>query len=129
MTSEDVNWYSDDAATLGDRLAAAREAAGLSQAKLAGKIGVKVDTLEAWEEDRREPRANRLQMLTGLLGVSLGWLLTGAGEGPEHPDDFNAIPQDVDELLLEMRRLRTQITHASTKLAEVEKRLRKAIVA
>lgn len=129
MTSEDVNWYSDDTATLGDRLAAAREAAGLSQAKLASKIGVKVDTLEAWEEDRREPRANRLQMLTGLLGVSLGWLLTGAGEGPEHPDDLTVVPHDVDELLLEMRMLRTQIIQATVKLAEVEKRLRKAVTA
>ncbi|MEZ5913851.1 MAG: helix-turn-helix transcriptional regulator, partial [Paracoccaceae bacterium] len=34
------NWYSEEAATFGDRLAAAREAAGLSQAELAQRLGV-----------------------------------------------------------------------------------------
>lgn len=124
---DDDNWYGDDAATLGDRLVAARAASGLSQTELATQIGVKVVTLEAWENDWKEPRANRLQMLTGLLGVSLRWLLTGVGEGPENPEDSQEISNDVNDMLVEMRRLRAQIAKSSVKLGELEKRLRKAL--
>lgn len=118
------NWYSEEAATLGDRLAAARDAAGLTQLELAQKLGVKAATLDAWENDRREPRANRLQMLTGLLGVSLRWLLTGVGEGPDEALSGSETPQDVRDVLMEMRRLRTQIARASVRLGELEKQLR-----
>lgn len=128
MTDDTENWYAEDAATLGDRLAAAREAAGLTQVQLAAKLGVKADTVDAWENDRREPRANRLQMLTGLLGVSLGWLLTGVGEGPDELTDPETTPEDVKDLLIEMRELQTQIMTATIKLADLEKRLRKAII-
>ncbi len=128
MTPDDDNWYSDEAATLGDRLAAAREAAGLTQRALAGQLGVKADTLDAWENDRKEPRANRLQMLTGLLGVSLGWLLTGIGEGPE-VSDGNDISADVSSILAEMRSLRTQVLQASVRLGQLEKKLRKTLEA
>jgi len=126
MTDEN-NWYSDDAATLGDRLVAARTASGLTQEALATKLGVKLVTLDAWENDWKEPRANRLQMLTGMLGVSLGWLLTGVGEGPDNPEDMTEIPSDVNDMLAEMRRLRAQIARSSVKLGELEKRLRKAL--
>ena len=127
MTDES-NWYGDDAATLGDRLVAARNAAGLSQDDLATQLGVKLASLNAWENDWKEPRANRLQMLTGLLGVSLRWLLTGVGEGPENPEDVTVIPSDINGLLADMRKLRAQIAKSSVKLGELEKRLRKALL-
>ena len=126
--TDDENWYGDDAATLGDRLVAARNAAGLSQHDLATQIGVKVLTLDAWENDWKEPRANRLQMLTGLLGVSLRWLLTGVGEGPDNPEEVTAIPSDINGMLSEMRRLRAQMAKSAVKLGELEKRLRKALL-
>lgn len=127
MTDDD-NWYGDGAATLGDRLVAARNMAGLTQPELAAQIGVKVVTLDAWENDWKEPRANRLQMLTGLLGVSLRWLLTGIGEGPDNPEEVQAIPSDINGMLGEMRKLRAQIARSSVKLGELEKRLRKALI-
>ena len=126
--TDDENWYGDGAATLGDRLVAARQFAGLSQEELATQIGVKIVTLDAWENDWKEPRANRLQMLTGLLGVSLRWLLTGVGEGPENPEDMNELPSDISGMLAEMRKLRAQIARSSVKLGELEKRLRKALL-
>ncbi|OYX23007.1 MAG: hypothetical protein B7Z10_12180 [Rhodobacterales bacterium 32-66-7] len=79
------NVYADDVATFGDRLLAAREAAGLGQAELATKLGVRDKTLAAWEEDLAEPRGNRLQMLAGMLNVSLRWLMTGIGDDPLEP--------------------------------------------
>ncbi|MFT7147086.1 MAG: transcriptional regulator with XRE-family HTH domain, partial [Yoonia sp.] len=104
--ADDLGWFSDETATFGDRLAAAREAAGLSQTSLADKLGVKPGTMESWENDAKEPRANRLQMISGILGVSMSWLLTGAGDGPEAPDEVNELSSDVLDLLAEMRALR-----------------------
>ena len=39
-----------------------------------------------------EPRANRLSMLAGLLGVSVMWLLHGEGDGVEHSDKETQVP-------------------------------------
>lgn len=123
----ETNWFSDDAATFGDRLAGAREAAGLKQSELAAQLGVKVETLIAWEHDLKEPRANRLQMLSGMLGVSLSWLLTGEGDGPSEPGDVDAIPEDISTLLGEIRAVRTQIMQRTERLGQLEKRLRAAL--
>ena len=125
--TEQSNWFSEEAATFGDRLAGAREAAGLSQEALASKIGVKMSVITAWENDLKEPRANRLQMLSGLLGVSLSWLLTGQGDGPEVPDDAVPMATDLTDLLAEMRVLRTQMAQSGEKLGQLEKRLRTAL--
>lgn len=120
----DDGWYADEAATFGDRLTAAREKTGLTQKDLAKRLGIKLQTLRSWEEDLAEPRANKLQMLSGLLNVSLPWLLTGEGEGVSAPDDEAQLPSDVNELLLQMRDVRTQMTRLADRLSLLEKRLR-----
>lgn len=125
--AEDHGWYSEDIATFGDRLAGAREAAGLDQKGLAAKLGVKVAVIAGWENDLKEPRANRLQMLSGLLGVSMSWLLTGEGEGPDAPEDGIEMSDDLLDLLVEMRALRNQIAQSGEKLGRLEKRLRSAL--
>jgi len=124
---DEENWYSEEAATFGDRLAVAREQTGLSQGDLAKRLGVKIGVLQAWEQDLKEPRANRLQMLSGMLNISLSWLLTGEGEGPEGPLDEEPIEADINLLLAEMRGLRSEIKLTGEKLAQLEKRLRKAL--
>src|SRR5690554_4232762 len=73
------NWYGLDMATFGDRVAAAREAAGMSRKQMARRLGVKLGTVRGWEDDLSEPRANKLSMMAGLLNVSIVWLLTGEG--------------------------------------------------
>ena len=78
---DDMDWYGPEAATFGDRVAAAREQAGMTQAALAKRLGVRLATLKSWEDDHSEPRANRLSMLAGLLNVSMRWLISGEGEG------------------------------------------------
>ena len=120
----DSDWYSDDAATFGDRLTAAREAAGLDVDGLATRLGVKVATLEAWEQDVKEPRANRLQMLAGMLGVSLTWLLTGQGDGLPAPSEDAGADADARALLADLRDLRLSIAASADRLARLEKRLR-----
>lgn len=79
-------YWDADVATLGDRIAAAREAAGMTEKQCAKRLGVKTRTLEDWEQDQSDPRANRLANLAGMLGVSVMWLLTGQGDGLAEPD-------------------------------------------
>ncbi len=125
--SDKQHWFSEEQATFGDRLAGAREAAGLTQKTLASKLGVKLETLIDWEDDIKEPRANRVQMVSGILGVSIGWLLTGIGEGPTEPADSAVVPAGVTDILTEIRTLRTQMVQQLDKLAQLEKSLRIAL--
>jgi transcriptional regulator with XRE-family HTH domain len=68
--------------TLGGRISLARDAAAMSVEQTAAVLGVEATTWANWENDRAEPRANRLGMLAGVLQVSVGWLLAGQGRGP-----------------------------------------------
>jgi len=117
------DWYSPDATTFGDRLSGAREEAGMNQDELARRMGVKLRTLRNWEEDLSEPRANKLSMMSGMLNVSLLWLLTGEGEGPDGPQT-GELSGDVSELLGEMRDLQKQIAVSTERLAMLERQLR-----
>lgn len=120
------DWFSEDAATFGDRMAAARESAGLTPGDLARRLGVKEKTILSWEEDLSEPRANRLQMLAGLLNVSLMWLLTGQGDGIAPPDEpTQAMPEEVGAVLTDLRLLRAEMDRMGHKMGLMEKRLRK----
>ena len=119
-------WYSNEAATFGDRVAAGREALGYSEAELARKLGVKLKTVQAWEDDFNEPRANKLQMLAGVLNVSLMWLLNGEGEGLSEPDEAVG-PGELSEILSEIRQLKGTLTQTADRLGGLEKRLRKTL--
>lgn len=121
----DRDWYSNETATFGDRLADARQAVGLSQEDLCGRLGVKLKTLQSWENDLTEPRANKLQMLAGMLNVSLRWLLTGEGEGIAPP--VAEISPEMTEILADMRQLQAEIIRCSDRLGRLEKRLRQAM--
>ena len=124
--SSDSSYFGEDAATLGDRIVAAREALGFTQKDLARRLGVKLKTVQGWEEDRTEPRANKAQMMSGVLGVSLLWLLSGEGEGVHEPSDTPAAPGEVKAILDDIRTLKADLAQAGRKLSTVEKRLRAA---
>ncbi|MEO3386278.1 helix-turn-helix transcriptional regulator [Mesorhizobium sp. CAU 1741] len=97
--------------TLGGRISLGREAAGLTVAQAARRLGVMTESWNAWERDRDVPRASRLTMMAGLLGVSPSWLLTGMGSGPferpeEQPGDLmRAFQQTSDEIAALNRRM------------------------
>ena len=122
-TETQADWFAPEASTFGDRLAGAREDSGLSQQDLAQQIGVKLSTMKDWEDDLSEPRANRLSMLSGVLNVSLRWLLTGEGEGPSEPTGAT-MPEGVGALLDELAGLRAEMEATATRMREVEHRLR-----
>ena len=117
------DWYGPESATFGDRLAGAREAAGMTQADLAAKLGVRLETLESWEDDASDPRATRLWKLAGLLGVSLMWLLTGEGEGLDGPPDTQTDPGSEREAVHEIRAIRTVLEELDARLGQLERRI------
>ena len=123
MTDE-TDWYGPDAATFGDRLAGAREAAGMTQSQLARRLGVKKATIVAWENDLSEPRANRLSMMAGMINVSIMWLLTGEGEGMDGPADDNQGGLELAGAVAELRAIRGEMRASAERAARLEKKLR-----
>lgn len=118
------DWYDPDVTTFGDRVAGSREQAGMTQVELAKRLGVKMKTLKAWEDDLSEPRANKLSMMAGLLNVSLLWLITGEGDGPQAQGCEGMLSQDADDMLAEIRSLQTQLANSAERLGRLEKNLR-----
>lgn len=122
------DWFAPEAATFGDRLAAARDAAGMDQRALARRLGVKLKTVESWENDVSEPRANKLQMVAGVLNVSIRWLLTGEGEGGlAGPVSEAELAADAREVLGDLRQIRTEMGRLSDRMGLLEKRLRQIV--
>ncbi|NCQ24291.1 MAG: transcriptional regulator [Rhodobacteraceae bacterium CG17_big_fil_post_rev_8_21_14_2_50_63_15] len=124
MTSDMTEgWFDPEITTFGDRVAGARERAGMSQEEMARRLGVKLKTIKAWENDQAEPRANKLSMMAGLLSVSLLWLLSGEGEGPDAPGTVELSP-DVTDMLTEIRDIRAQLALSTDRLGRLERILR-----
>ncbi len=65
---------------LGERIAALRRRAGISQKELADRLGVSASAIGMYEQGRREPSADRLVEMAELFGVSTDYLLTGQTE-------------------------------------------------
>lgn len=124
MTNDDTDWFGPESATFGDRVAGAREAAGMTQAQLARRLGVKKSTLNAWEQDLSEPRANKLSMMAGLVNVSIMWMLTGEGEGMSAPAEDVQSAADFSGILAELREIRAVMRTNAERAARVEKKLR-----
>ena len=122
---EQIDHFNETVATFGDRLEAARMAKGLTVESLAAKIGVEVSKVEAWENDADEPRANRIQLLAGLLNVSIVWLISGEGDGTTNVADTYERPLGVNDALGEISQLKETLSGALHKLEKLEKRLQK----
>ncbi|HEY5701431.1 MAG TPA: helix-turn-helix transcriptional regulator [Gammaproteobacteria bacterium] len=105
---------------LGPRIRVARESAGLSVEETAHRLGVAVSTLEAWETDQDEPRANRLCMLAGILNVSLNWFL----EGREDQQGLAAAAAPNDETLrIQLEDIRNRLDDVLRLVGDMEQRL------
>lgn len=104
---------------LGPRVRVAREAARLSRADLAQRLGVQVKTIAAWERGERTPRASRLAMLAGVTNVSLAWLLEGRES--EHQEAQGAAP--LEALRTELAQLDGLLADARSILENARKRI------
>ena len=67
--------------SLGQRLAQARQEAGLTQQQLAEMLGVDQRVITYWERKEVALRADQLRALTDALGVTADFLL---GRDPDH---------------------------------------------
>src|SRR5690349_6355152 len=72
-----------DRETWRTRLKAARNAAGLSQRELSGRMQIPQSTYAAYEAGQNEPDLNRFQQIAAELEVAVEWLVFGAGDPPE----------------------------------------------
>lgn len=125
--NDENDWYGPDSATFGDRLAGAREAAGMTQAQLARRLGVKKTTISDWENDLSEPRANRLSMMAGMVNVSIMWLLTGEGDGMDAPMGEGEGGTELSSAVAELRAIRAEMRACSERAARLEKKMRQML--
>ena len=63
-------------------------------------------------------------MLSGMLGVSIRWLLTGLGTEGKLLEESDTQTLENQALLVEVRELRAHMLAAAERLARLEKRLR-----
>ena len=92
----------------------------MTQTQLARRLGVKEKTIEKWENDLSEPRANRLSMLAGLLNVSILWLISGDGDAPDAPGESAASEATLDDLLRELRQVQAVLTRSAARIERLE---------
>ena len=117
--SDNILTAGEEEMTLGGRLYASRQNAGMSLNLTARLLGVKSSTLKSWENDRSEPRVNKLVALAGLLGVSPTHFL--AEEGNDGVD-VSTIGDRRDKLI-EM--LKEEMSHAREQKKQLNQRLSK----
>lgn len=72
--------------TLGTRLRDARTSRRLSLESVGRHLGRTAQAVQQWEKDRTTPDPRRLHAAAELLGVTVEWLLTGAGS-PDRTGD------------------------------------------
>jgi transcriptional regulator with XRE-family HTH domain len=96
-------------APLGERIAAARLEAGLTQQQLADKLGVSQRVVTYWEREAAGLRADQLAKLAEALGVSADFFLgrepKKRGTGPVGKakavfDRVSALPRDRQQKIL-----------------------------
>lgn len=110
--------------TLGERISEAREACGLSTAQAARRMAIKTSTLRNWEYGTTVPRPNKLQMLAGVLGVPLLWLVQGSEQHDpiiDRPSRMELLQRKIDRL----SRLQKTVARLSTEIADEVELMRK----
>lgn len=88
IDSPDIFHATDD--TMGGRMSLARDALGLPIDALARSLGIEPNMWMAWENDRDAPSADQFALIADVLRVSLTWLSSGQGAGPNWTANDNA---------------------------------------
>jgi transcriptional regulator with XRE-family HTH domain len=113
--------------TSGSRIETTRTQLGLTPSQLARRVGVKRKTLENWENDRSEPRADKLLKLAGVLQVPIVWLITG--DVPPSSDHSPAasetarIAQKLERAVAMQRNLAALLIEVSADVARLQRGL------
>jgi transcriptional regulator with XRE-family HTH domain len=80
--------------SLGEKLLDLRKKAGLSQEKVAEKLGISRQTVSKWETDQTVPELTKAKLLSQLYNVSYDYLISGSPIG----GDVTNIELIVDEI-------------------------------
>ena len=106
-------------APVGERIARARDHQNWSREELARRMGVTLDTITAWEDGERDPRANRLFTLAGILNVTPHWLLEGDVNAFETAGNVDP----VEAMRAKLGAARLKLQEASDLVNELERQL------
>ena len=74
---------------LGERIAALRRRAGISQAELAQRLQISASAMGMYEQGRREPSVDTLVAMAEEFQVSLDFLLTGRSRTVQEDEAMN----------------------------------------
>ena len=86
-----MEWSS--VATIGERIRHRRKELGMTQKQLADKLGVRYQTVQAWELNARNPKPETVKKFAEALDVSANWLIYGEG----NPDQISLLDLDAFE--------------------------------
>ncbi len=92
--------------TTGQRIKAARKAAGMTQKELGEKLGLSFQSIAQWENDLRNPKYDTLQRIAAALAVHPGELmgLKDYGDNIWGPPDISQ--EELDEIRLRVLRIK-----------------------
>ena len=125
-SSDNILTAGEEEMTLGGRLYASRQNAGMSLNLVAGLLGVKSSTLKSWENDRSEPRVNKLVALAGLLGVSPTHFLAEEGNDGVDVSTMKGPHSKLAKVLKdEMSHVREQQKQLSQRLRNIDDLIQK----
>ncbi|MEX0803153.1 MAG: helix-turn-helix transcriptional regulator [Candidatus Binatia bacterium] len=106
--------FAKDREKIGERLRAAREAAGLTQGQIAKKLGIHRPSISEIEAGRRRVSAEELAEMASAYGIQVGWITGNEAEtSPENDKIVLAArqlsklkQQDLDRLMKLIQMLR-----------------------
>ena len=101
----------------GNRLRDAMANKGYSAADTARLIGVTEKTVKRWVAGNSEPRSNRMQMLSGVLGVPLMWLINGGAQFEQEVTPLSQIER-LGQKLERMTELQHELMVLSSEVAD-----------
>ena len=115
--------------TLGVRISEAREFSKYSITEVANHMAVTQKTIKNWEKGNSKPRANKLQMLAGVLNVPLLWLLDGGEQFDpvqSRPGRLEALEQKVErmnDLQIELLKLSEEVITEIDEMRKIDEEM------
>lgn len=95
--------------TTGQRIKAARKAAGMTQKELGDKLGLSFQSIAQWENDLRNPKYDTLKRIADALDIQVYDLM----------DDYSSITRDFHNDLLTLEELAAEMNVSEEKILAV----------
>ena len=99
---------------VGSRMRMRRMALGMSQEKLATRLGLTFQQVQKYEKGANRMGSSRLQQAADVLGVAAAFFFEGAGGGPYQPVGSALSPAYIDDFVASEEGLRLASVHVPT---------------